>query len=283
MTRANSVRDLSRWFLAACALPAATLFGQGTQTVAQVDTSKKAQPLFTVNDAAIAVGFAGLTFAMYPVDRSLAQRLQNQNAIASKSIDRWATGFDYLALPGVFVLGAGSYAWGRLAHHPDMADFGWHTTEAAIVGSLLTEVLKDLAGRSRPFVTADTNPRDFKFSAGFSNDRRKSFPSGHATIAFAAAAAATSEIHRLWPRYTWLGGTLLYGSAAVVGLARMYQNQHWASDVVLGAGIGTFAGLKVVRYSHLHPDNLFDRIVLRTYVSPDPTGGTRLGFSAPLR
>jgi membrane-associated phospholipid phosphatase len=160
-----------------------------------------------------------------------------------------------------------------------MADFGFHTAEAALIGTILTEVLKVSAGRSRPFVSADTNPRDFRFGGGLTNGNRQSFPSGHATIAFAAAAAATTEVSRLWPKYTYVAGTLLYGSASVVGLARMYQNQHWASDVVLGAGIGTFAGLKTVRYTHIHPDSYLDRILLHANVAPDGRGGALLAWS----
>ena len=256
----------------------------GTAAAAKADTVKKAeQPLFTLSDAALAVGFTGLTFALYPVDKSMAERLQNQNSLLSKSIDKWATGFDYLTLPGVFVLGIGTYAFGRMTKRVNVADVAWHTTEAVLVGSLLTEVIKVSAGRSRPFVTADTNPRDFKLGTGFANDARKSFPSGHATIAFAAAAAVTSEVHRLWPRYAVATGALVYGSAAAVALARMYQNQHWASDVVVGAGIGTFAGLKTVRYSHLHPDNMLDRFILHTNIAPDGRGGARLSWSVPIR
>ncbi len=44
----------------------------------------------------------------------------------------------------------------------------------------------------------------------------------------------------------------------------MYQSQHWASDVVMGAGIGTFTGLKIVRYAHAHPDNWIDKIMIHT-------------------
>ena len=213
----------------------------------------------------------------------MAQRLQNQNSFANRSIAHWANGFDNLASPGVFVLGVAAYGAGKLTHHPDMADIGWHTTEAALVGLAVTEVLKGAAGRSRPYVTADTNPRDFKPGSGFTSGARQSFPSGHTTIAFSAAAAATVEVQRLWPRYTWVAGPVLYGSAALVGLARMYQNQHWASDVALGAGIGTFAGLKTARYTHLHPNNLMDRILLGTSIAPDGRGGALLMWSGPLR
>jgi len=80
----------------------------------------------------------------------------------------------------------------------------------------------------------------------------------------------------MWPKYRWLVGTVLYGSAALVGLARVYQSQHWASDVVIGAGIGTFTGLKVVRYAHAHPDNFLDRVILNTHVTPAPGGGTTI-------
>src|SRR5207249_897522 len=98
-------------------------------------------------------------------------------------------------------------------------------------------------------------------------------PSGHTTAAFAAAAAVTSESRRWWPNGTWLVAPAMYGGATLVGLSRMYNNAHWASDVALGAGIGTFAGLKVVRYSHAHPDNLIDRVILSTRLAPAATGG----------
>jgi membrane-associated phospholipid phosphatase len=144
---------------------------------------------------------------------------------------------------------------------------------------VVTEILKGFVGRARPYVSADTNPHTFKFLSGFGNDQRASFPSGHATIAFAAAAAASSEVGREYPKLKWIVGPILYTSAALVGVARMYQSQHWASDVVMGAGIGTFSGLKIVRYAHAHPDNWIDKIMIHTRVTPTPGGGM-LNWSA---
>ena len=52
-----------------------------------------------------------------------------------------------------------------------------------------------------------------------------------------------------------------------------------ASDVLVGAGIGTFAGLKVVRYHHSHPGNRLDRWMLAGSLVPAPDGGQTLRWS----
>jgi membrane-associated phospholipid phosphatase len=54
----------------------------------------------------------------------------------------------------------------------------------------------------------------------------------------------------------------LYGGATLVGVSRMYNNAHWGSDVVIGAAIGTFGGIKVVKYHHTRPGNRLDRWLL---------------------
>ena len=54
--------------------------------------------------------------------------------------------------------------------------------------------------------------------------------------------------------------------------------------VVLGAArsaIGTFSGQKVVQYSHKHPHNLFDRVMLGTKVVPTADGGMEMRVSIP--
>jgi len=63
---------------------------------------------------------------------------------------------------------------------------------------------------------------------------RNSFPSGHTAQAFCAAAFLDREYGKQYPWLRWLG----YGMAATTGVCRILKNRHWASDVVLGAGIG---------------------------------------------
>jgi membrane-associated phospholipid phosphatase len=249
------------------------------QRVRPSDTTDAQKTLFTGRDAAIAAGFAGLTVAMFPLDKRLALNLQSSSAERNQTVRDVALDFEVFTDPGSLVIGAGLYAVGRFAHLQDVEDLGLHGTEAVGLAGGLVLGIRAFAGRTRPYVTNDSNPHDFHFLKGISDRTYQSFPSGHSAAAFAAAAAVTSESQRWWPQGTWIVAPVLYGGAALVAISRMYDNQHWASDVALGAGIGTFSGLKVVRYNHSHPGNIIDRMLLATIVAPDGYGGVRVGWS----
>ncbi len=272
--------------------------GPDGRTIVPRDTSDAARhrTLFTYRDAALAGGFVVLTIAMFPVDRHIAESLQDPDLRSNKFFDKSGKGLETISTPGSFFIGGGLYAAGKLTNHPDLSDLGWHGTEAVLIASGVTGMLKGLLGRSRPYVYGDTTPRDFGFLRGFGRNRPtlrgdgkptqsgdfQSFPSGHTTTAFAAAAAVTSEMRRIHPGSVIFVAPVLYGGATLVGLSRMYHNNHWASDVALGAAIGTFSGLKVVRYSHAHPDNKLDKFILGATVFPNSHGGGTLSFSYPL-
>jgi membrane-associated phospholipid phosphatase len=258
------------------------LGGEARSPAPAVDTVKGGAPLFNGRDAIRAVGFAGLTVAMFPLDRSLARRLTNERSKANRFLNGASKGVEYIADPGSIVIGTSLYLIGRFTNHPGIEDLGWHGTEAVLLGAGTAWMLKGLAGRARPFVTGDTTAHDFKFGGGFTDGNRQSFPSGHTTAAFAAASAVVSEAERGWPGHFWLVAPAMYGGAALVGVSRMYHDKHWASDVALGAAIGTFSGLKVVRYAHDHPQNFLDRAILRTQLFPLPDGGRAVGFALPL-
>lgn len=242
--------------------------------------AERHQTLFTYRDAILAGGFAGLTVAMFPLDKNIARQIR-QDSTFNGFTQKSAVGFENISSPGAYVIGGGLYLYGRLAKKPNLTDLAWHGTEAVLVANVVTGFMKGTLGRARPFVSNDSNPRDFRFGGGFSSSDRQSFPSGHTTTAFAAAAAVTSEIRRLHPKALPYVATVMYGGATLVGLSRMYHNKHWASDVALGAAVGTFSGLKVVRYSHAHPDNKLDRVILKTVIAPDGHGGGYLAFSLP--
>lgn len=61
-----------------------------------------------------------------------------------------------------------------------------------------------------------------------------SFPSGHTATAFAAAELLNQEFKGRLPWIGYAGYTV----ASATGILRMYNNKHWVSDVVAGAGFG---------------------------------------------
>jgi membrane-associated phospholipid phosphatase len=239
------------------------------QTPMRGDSIHAAQTLFTWRDAALAAAFAGTTIAMFPIDRATARHLQDSTTQANRLFKNASRDVQYVADPGSIVIGVSMYGIGRVLHSRNVADLGLHGTEAVVLSGAVTALIKGMAGRSRPYVSSDTNAHDFRFGRGFTSGGYASFPSGHTSAAFAAASVVTSESQRWWPRQTtWLVAPAMYGGATLVGLSRMYNNAHWASDVVLGAAIGTFSGIKVVRYSHGHSDNIIDRTLLGLRVMP---------------
>ena len=63
---------------------------------------------------------------------------------------------------------------------------------------------------------------------------RLSFPSGHTSQAFVSAEFLRMEYKHISPWYGIAGYTV----AALTGYLRMYNNKHWFSDIVAGAGVG---------------------------------------------
>lgn len=63
---------------------------------------------------------------------------------------------------------------------------------------------------------------------------KNSFPSGHTATAFIGAELLRREY---WDVSPWIG-VAGYAVAAGTGFFRMYNNRHWLTDVIAGAGIG---------------------------------------------
>ncbi len=243
------------------------------------DSTSSTRSLFTWRDAVLAGAFAVTARLVHPLDERLRERLQDSSTQANRKLQTLATFVRTTATPGSYVIGGSMYAIGRLARNEKLASLGLHGTEALIIGEGVAGVVKMVVGRQRPSVMP-ADPNNYQFMRGLSGgDQYRSFPSGHSVSAFAAAAAVTAETSRNAPNTTWIVAPILYGGATLVGVSRMYNNRHWASDVIIGAGIGTFAGLKVVRFNDSHTGNRVDRFFLAGSLIPMPDGGHALRLS----
>lgn len=77
----------------------------------------------------------------------------------------------------------------------------------------------------------------FKYGIGIERpdqSAKNSFPSGHTCTAFTGAEVLRREYGKEYPWIAVAGYTV----ATVVGLMRIYNNRHWAGDVLAGAGLG---------------------------------------------
>jgi membrane-associated phospholipid phosphatase len=108
---------------------------------------------------------------------------------------------------------------------------------AVAVSNLVTEVLKFCIGRGRPFVGGEANAFHFSHFAG--NPAYYSFPSGHATTAFALALAVSA----VWPQ----ARVAMAIYALIIAMSRLVLLAHHPSDVVAGAMVG-IVGTVFVRY-----------------------------------
>ena len=233
-------------------------------------------------DRRLAAGLVLGSLAVISLDRSAESWLQRPGLQRNHALQSTAAGFNWLGGTGLFAGSVASIAVGRLTGNERLTEIGFRTTEAIAASSAVVGLTKGLVGRQRPFLETN-DPVDFFVGRGFGNAGLTSFPSGHTAAAFSAATVLSLETRRYWPHASPVVTPLLYAGATTVGLARMYDSKHWASDVALGATIGTLSGFQVMRYNDAHPGNRLARLLTRTSIAPSGGHGVTVGLRIPLR
>lgn len=168
----------------------------------------------------------GLMFADQPVkDFFQANKNKNLDYVSKNFLEPFGGNYSFIVMSGFLV-------HGLLAKNNRSISTALLTIESFALSSLVTRIPKTLVGRERPNNAAGDGP--FAIKGPF---KGASFPSGHATAAFSIASVIATQY-----RDTKWVPVLAYSVATMVGLSRIYDNQHWLSDVVAGAAIGTLVG-----------------------------------------
>ena len=107
-----------------------------------------------------------------------------------------------------------------------MQHLGLDLIEATLLSEGITQGLKVAVRRERPLRADGTR------ASGFS------FPSGHASVTFAAATV-------LQQHFGWRAAVPTYLVASYVAMSRLHDERHFASDVVAGATEGIIIGRSV--------------------------------------
>jgi membrane-associated phospholipid phosphatase len=194
--------------------------------------------------------FGGAAAALIASDHKIAGDVPTKDTVSvSTSVSR--VGAPYTILP---VIG-GLYIFGALADNPKARETSMLGAEAALDSLIVVEGLKLVAQRSRPM------EKEGQFFDGGS-----SFPSGHSTMVWSVAAVVASEYnkHKIVP-------VIAYSLASFISVSRITARKHFASDVVIGSGIGWFTGRYVFKshYDHsIHKRSGLTHALLHPQVAP---------------
>ncbi|MGM0531472.1 MAG: phosphatase PAP2 family protein [Bacteroidota bacterium] len=167
--------------------------------------------------------FFATAFTMDEAFRDIAVSGQND------LMDKYTHAANYMGNKKVVLpLNALVYAGGLVSGDKDLQQTSFNAFKSIMVSAGITISLKYMTGRSRPY----TNEGAYAFDP-FPKDQHafRALPSGHATLAFAFLTPFAEQYSR------WL-----YAIPFSVGLSRIYKDQHWTSDVVLGSAIGFLTG-----------------------------------------
>lgn len=121
----------------------------------------------------------------------------------------------------------GIYLYGIKTNHPHARETGNLELETLVNTFLVYTPLQLIFARQRPGEGAG-NGDFFKHHA-----LNTSFPGGHAMFTFAMASVVADEYPKTWARI------LAYGAATTVTVTRFMARDHWASDMFIGAALGT--------------------------------------------
>ncbi len=178
---------------------------------------------------------SGLALAVHNEDNKLNRRLRGSGFADAAFKPGKVIG----SLP--FILGTGTvtYLMGRTGDRYRAKHLGGDIIESAILSEGIVEAIKVSVRRERPLREDGTRAKGY------------SFPSGHATMTFAAATVLQQHLG-------WKAAVPTYSIASWVAISRMHDERHFASDVAFGAATGIIIGRSVT----WHGRNFYGRPVV---------------------
>ncbi|MDC6387615.1 phosphatase PAP2 family protein [Maribacter sp. PR1] len=184
-------------------------------------------------DFGTVVGGTGL---VYLFDDNTSRFIRNNR----EGVPRWLR--DYGELYGSpennYIATTGVYLTGLFLKDEKLRRTGVLLIASATSAGLLQQVLKSVVGRARPLAELGKDTFDpFNSSRNF-----HSFPSGHAILAFTNAYAIAKQFKNPWIKAG------IYTVGAIPGISRVWDGQHWFSDMVFAFAISIATVESIDRY-----------------------------------
>ncbi len=170
------------------------------------------------------------------------------------SFDRWAAGpynhtFEKLGDVGM-ALGLLTPAVLMVTPLSEWTTIGLMYIETVVLSQGIKELTKSLVGRVRPYMYFDGYP----VASVEDGDYFASFPSGHTTAAFSGATFTSYVFSKYFPDSKWKTPVIAtsYTIAVGTGLVRILSGNHFLSDVLAGAVLGSACGFAVPWFHSLN-------------------------------
>ncbi|NTW34473.1 MAG: phosphatase PAP2 family protein [Bacteroidetes bacterium] len=151
--------------------------------------------------------------------------LKDININRNKNLDKSFKFITNTATPLSFAIPLGVFATGLIRKEKELINKGYVTGASVILAASITTTLKYVINRKRPYLSYPEIDKQAK-------EGSPSFPSGHTTVAFAAATSLSLNFPKAYvivPAYIWAGS---------VAYSRMHLGVHYPSDVLAGIVIG---------------------------------------------
>jgi membrane-associated phospholipid phosphatase len=174
----------------------------------------------SMHSLAVLAGGGALALAARPFDKEVNGRVRGSSFVKT------------VFAPGKFI-GQGAtligtsfavYGIGRATDNRRLSHLGMDLLRSTLEDAVIVYGIKAAVRRDRP------------------TGECCSFPSGHASVTFAAASV-------LWRHLGWKAAVPTYTVASYVALSRLHDNRHYLSDVVFGSALGVVVGHTVTMHT----------------------------------
>jgi membrane-associated phospholipid phosphatase len=185
------------------------------------------------NDLLKLSAILGTGVILYAFDQDIQNWVQERRTSSSNNFMKFMTNFGNGFFLASFM--AGLYTAGEITNENSLRKTALLSFESWIASSVFVVGIKAIAGRARP-QTGESSHSFYPFST---RSVHNSFPSGHSCSAWAVATTIADQTDNV------VVDTLSYSFAALVGLSRIHNNDHWASDVFIGSALGYLVAKKI--------------------------------------
>lgn len=182
-------------------------------------------------------GAIGLgTGLLYTVDEETSEFFLNQQEdISPVLLDVGRHG----SPEAIFALNGAVYLSGLVFKNEKIRHTGLLLVTSATASGLLLSLSKVIVGRARPFTgKGKTEFRPFSFS----DDRYKSFPSGHTLLSVSTAYAIGKQFKNPFLKAG------IYGLGLIGPASRLWEGEHWVTDIAVSMALGVAVVETVDRY-----------------------------------